>query len=614
MKKFALLGTLLLTLGTMGLPQVEPLGIIIEPPEPEGLSVRIWVDKPVYTLQEKVRIHFEINQDAYVYIWDIDPAGKVTLLLPNYYEPDNFFRAGAHTIPSPGKGYSFGFAPGSPTGTEWLQIMATTQPVPALSGGFSVDIPFPLLGEDPESWRARLEVQIQGLVPEPTDRAFDFTSFEVISGAPPAFGTLQVTTNPSFARLYIDGVFRGWTPRSLNLVQGFHDVLIRKAGYQDYSTRVYIVGGRTRTLNITLTPLATNQPPVARFTYSPTNPQPGQWIQFDASSSYDPDGTITSYQWDFDGDGAFDATGPVVYYRFGAAGTYSVRLRVTDDAGATGEGTRPVTVQVANQPPVARFTFSPSLPLVGQPVTFNATSSYDPDGTITSFSWDLDGDGAVDHFGPVVTSTYYAAGIYSVTLYVTDNLGATGQTTQPVQIAPVGIPGMPPMDGMPGIYVWGSDSWHITVNGSPTWTTPHAFRLELRTDGEFVGVTTEAGPAPLGLVPEPTSEGWRVIFDGSVVSDQVTYTFQVRGATSIYMDLKLDMDGDGDLERSPGFVHLRQFMVSPPANPFVVGTPEGYSGPFVPSINFRIGQAYAYSEHVKFVWYSTTIAALEGSS
>jgi len=703
MRKLALLGATVLAMFALGFSQAEPLGIIIEPPE-EGLTVRIWLNKPVYTLDEKVEIHFEINQDAYVYIWDIDPAGKVTLLLPNYYEPDNFFPAGTYTIPSPGKGYSFGFASGSPTGTEWLQIMATTERVPALSGGFSVDIPFPLLGEDPEGWRAQLEVQIQGLVPEPTNRAFDFTSFEVISGAPPAFGTLQVTTNPNFARLYIDGVFRGWTPRNVNLVQGFHDVLIRKAGYQDYSTRVYIVGGRTRTLNVNLTPLAVNQPPVARFTFSPTNPQPGQWVQFDASSSYDPDGdittyqwdfngdgvfdttgklaywrfmspgsyqvtlqvtddggasnrttktvpvtvpnqppvaqftlspaspqpgqwvrfdgsgsydpdgTVSSYQWDFDGDGAFDATGPVVYYRFGAGGTYSVRLMVTDNAGATGEVTRPVTVQVANQPPVAQFTFSPPFPVVGQPVTFNATSSYDPDGTVTSYSWDLDGDGAVDHFGPVVTSTYYAAGIYSVTLYVTDNLGGAAQASQPVQIAPVGIPGMPPMDGVPGIYLWGSDSWHITVNGSPTWTTPHAFRLELRTDGNFVGVTTEAGPAPLGLIPEPTSEGWRVVFDGSVVSGQVTYTFQVTGATSIYMDLRLDIDGDGAMERSPGFVHLRQLMVNPPNNPLVVGVPEGYAGPFVPSINFRIGTALTYTEHMRIVFYSTTIAALEGSS
>jgi hypothetical protein len=118
----------------------------------------------------------------------------------------------------------------------------------------------------------------------------------------------------------------------------------------------------------------------------------------------------------------------------------------------------------------------------------------------------------------------------------------------------------------------------------------------------------------LGLIPEPTDEGWKLVFEGSVVSGRVTYTFQVTGASSIYMDLKLDVDGDGDLERSPGFVHLRQFMVNPLSNPFVVGTPEGYSGPFVPSINFRIGTALTYTEHVRIVFYSTTIEALEGGS
>ncbi|HAF70174.1 MAG: PKD domain containing protein [Acetothermia bacterium 64_32] len=702
MRNIALLGILIVALGGLGFAQAEPLGIIIEPPE-EGLTVRIWVEKPVYTLEEKVRIHFEINQDAYVYIWDIDPAGKVTLLLPNYYEPNNFFRAGTHTIPSPGKGYTFGFEPGSPTGTEWLQIMATTRPVPRISGGFSVEVPFPLLGQDPEGWRAQLEVEIQGLIPEPTDRAFDFTSFEVVSGAPPAFGTLRVTTNPSLARLYIDGVFRGWTPRTVNLVQGFHQVLIRKAGYQDYTDRVYITAGRTRTLNVNLTPLSANQPPVAQFTFSPASPEPGQWVEFDASSSYDPDGnvtnyqwdfngdgafdatgrlsywrfmspgayrvtlqvtddqgatarasrtvdvtspnqppvaqfvfsptspqpnrwvqfdasasydpdgTITAYRWDFDGDGAFDATGRVVYHRFGAVGTYPVRLVVADDGGATGEVTQPVVVQAANRPPVARFTFSPTRPQLGQPVTFDATASYDPDGTITAYNWDLDGDGVFDHFGPVVTGTYYAVGTYTVTLQVVDDLGEAGEASQALQVVPAGIPGMPPMDGVPGIYVWGTDAWHITVNGSPTWTTPHAFRLELRTDGGFVSVTTEAGPAPLGLVPEPTNEGWRVAFEGAVASDRITYTFRVQGATSIYMDLRLDIDGDGDLDRSPGFVHLRQLMVSPPANPFVVGVPEGYTGAFVPSLDFRIGTALTYSERVRIVFWSTTITALEGA-
>lgn len=614
MRKFALLATLLLALGTMGYPQVEPLGIIIEPPD-EGLTVSIWVDKPVYSVGESITIHFELNQDAYVYIWDISPDG-VCLIFPNQNEMDNYVPAGQHTVPGPGMSDYLRVAP--PVGTEWLQIVATRQPVGAIVqffGGFAPGSEFACspAGRQAVSQLDQVKAMIDAVVPE-EERAFDFTSFEVVSGTPPAYGTLQVITNPPLARLYIDGVFRGWTPKSLNLVQGFHDVLIRKAGYQDYSARVYILGGRTRTLNVTLTPLAVNQPPVARFTFSPASPQPGQWITFDASGSYDTDGTIASYQWDFNADGAFDATGQLVYYRFMAGGAYPVTLKVTDDDGASNQVTQTVVVTTPNQPPVAHFTISPAIPLLGMAVTFDGSASYDPDGTIASYQWDLDGDGVVDHFGPVVTTTYYAPGIYAATLYVTDDQGATSQASQPVQVVLAGPPGMPPMGGVPGIYVWGTDSWNITVNGASTWTTAHAYRLELRTDGEFVGLSTAAGLSPLGLVPEPVSEGWRMVLEGSVTSNRITYTFQVRNAESIHFDLRLDIDGDGDLERSAGFVHLRRLMVSPPTNPFVVGIPEGYTGPFVPSINFRVGQAYAYSEHVKFVWYITTVEALEGGS
>ena len=614
-KKLALLGLLLVTLGVVGFPQVEPLGIIIEPPD-EGLTVSIWVDKPVYVLGEHITIHFEVNQDAYVYIWDISPDG-VCLIFPNQIEMDNHVTAGQHTVPGPGMPDYLRVAP--PVGTEWLQIVATKQPVDAivqLFGGFAPGSEFACspAGRQAVSQLDQVKAMIDAAVPE-EERAFDFTGFEVVSGAPPAYGTLQVSTNPPLARLYVEGVFRGWTPKSVNLVQGFHDVLIRKTGYEDYSARVYIMGGRTRTLNVTLTPLAMNQPPVAQFTFSPASPQPGQWIQFDATASYDPDGTVTDYRWDFNADGVFDATGQLVYYRFMAAGVYPVRLQVIDDDGATGEITQPVTVTAPapNQPPVAQFTVSPAIPLVGMAVTVDGSASYDPDGTITSYQWDLDGDGAVDHFGPVVTTTYYAPGVYTATLYVTDNQGATSQASQPVQVV-VGPPGMPPMGGVPGIYVWGTDSWNITVNGASTWTTAHAYRLELRTDGEFVNLSTAAGPAPLGLVPEPVSEGWRMVLEGAVTSNWITYTFQVRNAQSIHFDLRLDIDGDGDLERSAGFVHLRQLMVSPPTNPFVVGIPEGYTGPFVPAINFRVGQAYAYSEHVRIVFYLTTIEALEGGS
>jgi hypothetical protein len=78
------------------------------------------------------------------------------------------------------------------------------------------------------------------------------------------------------------------------------------------------------------------------------------------------------------------------------------------------------------------------------------------------------------------------------------------------------------------------------------------------------------------------------------------------------MDLRLDMDGDGTPDRSVGFVRLQQYGVNPPTNPFVVGSPEGFTGALVPSLNFRIGTALSYREFVRIVFWQTTIGALEG--
>lgn len=72
-------------------------------------------------------------------------------------------------------------------------------------------------------------------------------------------------------------------------------------------------------------------------------------------------------------------------------------------------------------PPVASFTHSPTIPIVGQNVTFNASASYDPDGTITQYLWDF-GDGKkVSETDPVSTHAFTTAGIYTVTLIVMDN-------------------------------------------------------------------------------------------------------------------------------------------------------------------------------------------------
>lgn len=86
-----------------------------------------------------------------------------------------------------------------------------------------------------------------------------------------------------------------------------------------------------------------NLAPIADFAYSPQSPRVCEAITFDASSSYDPDGSIVSYEWDF-GDGN-KTEGKVVTHAYSQAGSYIVTLTVTDDNGATNTTSEVVTVE-----------------------------------------------------------------------------------------------------------------------------------------------------------------------------------------------------------------------------------------------------------------------------
>ncbi|MDQ6687334.1 MAG: PKD domain-containing protein, partial [Actinomycetota bacterium] len=79
----------------------------------------------------------------------------------------------------------------------------------------------------------------------------------------------------------------------------------------------------------------------------------------------------------------------------------------------------------ANQPPTAVATVS----CHQLTCSYSATGSTDPDGTIVSYDWDF-GDNSPHGSGATTTHTYSDAGDRTVTLTVTDNNGATGQTTR----------------------------------------------------------------------------------------------------------------------------------------------------------------------------------------
>jgi PKD repeat protein len=82
--------------------------------------------------------------------------------------------------------------------------------------------------------------------------------------------------------------------------------------------------------------------PIANFTYSPLNPTVGQEVTFNASNSYDPDGVIVAYSWDF-GDGSSEQ-GKIVTHYYTQEGSYKVTLTVIDNDGKTGSISQTVTV------------------------------------------------------------------------------------------------------------------------------------------------------------------------------------------------------------------------------------------------------------------------------
>ncbi|MEA3356142.1 MAG: PKD domain-containing protein [Candidatus Bipolaricaulota bacterium] len=552
-----------------------PKGIIPIPPEPEGLTVQIWVDKGTYSVGEPITVHYSVNKEAHVYIWDILPNGTTKEIHQDYVE------AGKH---------AFQGTVEPPLGTEYLQILATTPQVD----------PFSFMSEDPEEFRLKLENKILGILPV-SERTWNFTSFKIVGGIPPFYGTVNLSSTPSGAQITTNGRYMGYTPRTLHLQQGYHQIALYKNGYQPWQCGVFIVGGQTRTINARLTSIApANRPPTAAFNFSPPSPGLSEWIRFDGTGSHDTDGNITNYRWTL-GDGSPTRGGSVIYHRFTSAGGYSVSLTVTDDAGATDTRRKTVTVGPVSRPPQASFNYSPINPGMGQQILLDASPSFDPDGTIVAYEWDLDNDGTTDASGQVTGVRYYRPGSHQVRLTVVDNSGLSSTTIKAINIGGGWIPTGPAMGGIPGIFVWGRDKWHVTVNSDSMWSSPHSYRLELRTDGSFQDISrsTSEGITPKGITP---SDRKTIIFDGNLMNGYVDYTFTVYDSKSIFMSLRLDSDGDGDLEESTQSIYLLGSMAHPPNVPFVVGFREEKSAPLLPQTNLWIGIPIRYEVSGPMKW------------
>jgi len=232
------------------------------------------------------------------------------------------------------------------------------------------------------------------------------------------------------------GTLSGGAPmNTVNGVATFPGLSIDKPGngYTLRATASGLTPGTSVAFDVTAPP---NQPPTAAFTSSCT----GLTCNFTSTSS-DPDGSITGYSWTF-GDGV-TSTAQNPSHTYGAGGTFTVTLTVTDNQGATGSVSNTVTVTAPpppNHAPIVDAGGDQTVPL--SVLTFTLSASFsdpDNDGPWTyTIDWGDGGSsqGIAPSQGAISATHRYPAllGSYTLRVTVTDNHGLSGSGTATITV------------------------------------------------------------------------------------------------------------------------------------------------------------------------------------
>lgn len=248
-----------------------------------------------------------------------------------------------------------------------------------------------------------------------------------------------------------------------------------------------------------------------------------------------------------------------------------------DEAEVLLEAPLQITGGSANQPPVAQIGGGATLSAtVGLALSLSGAGSSDPDGTISSYSWSLNGGSPPSATGVTTATTYNAAGTYTAQLTVTDNGGATASATKQVIVTSEGgnqppqavIAGSTTLAGVAGqpvsLSAAGSTdpdgsitgfAWTLsgasppTATGSAptaTWSTPGPYTVQL-TVTDNLGAT---GTASKQIVIAPASSDaavLRLMFEPAQPDGRVPLTVTLQFLA--------------DVPETPGTESLKSFRI-----------------------------------------------------
>jgi PKD repeat protein len=214
---------------------------------------------------------------------------------------------------------------------------------------------------------------------------------------------------------------------------------------------------------------------------------------------------------------------------------------IDEENEANNERTETLTVAASptptpsNNPPQANAGTNKNSK-VGQPVSFNGTSSTDSDGTIVSYVWDF-GDGS-NSSGSVVSHVYSSPGTYTVSLTATDNSGATDTDTAVAIITEDSTTPTPP----------------ATTNKPPKAVAGNDVKVKV---GESVHFDASGSTDPDGTI---TKYSWDFGDDRDSDEKEPLHSYATPG---VYKVTLVVTDNNGETDRDVIYVTVEQEATSP---------------------------------------------------
>ena len=232
---------------------ISPQAIVVNPlPE---FDVEVFVDRdpggrgsPSYAVGDSIEIGVRVSEDAYVYLFSISAGGEVVQILPNRFDDagrNNFVRAN-QTAYFPPRGARYSYVVDPPTGLAKVIAVASKREIDTRTlASFQTERDFQATSQLGEEGFARaLSIVVR---PLPQQDWVTSTALYYVGRTPaqPAYGTLDITSDPRGAEVYVNGQFAGFTPVRWGERPGNVTVEVRRDGYETDSQRVQVRPGTT---------------------------------------------------------------------------------------------------------------------------------------------------------------------------------------------------------------------------------------------------------------------------------------------------------------------------------------------------------------------------------